>query len=225
MLATRLVLRPLRDNDNVDRTPTPSDKRKKLVDTTKVDTARITATITDGVGNPVPNYSFWLKTYVRSQSGGHSHTPRRPLGKLVSARNDTAYRLLVTTQTNGKVVVTYLSSGFGGIDSIQANGHNAKDTGNVSIPVRDTNLVAYNGSQHITLEGTTTRHPMNHYATPATIDAVNRLADSTFAYSSSWKLRCNDMSLVRSRNPLPMAVVMDSWLCREKAVNSGHEQV
>jgi len=32
-------------------------------------------------------------------------------------------------------------------------------------------------------------------------------------------------SLVRSRNPLPMAVVMSSWLCRQNVVNSMHEQV
>jgi hypothetical protein len=196
LTAARPFLRPLRDGDNVNRTPTPSDKRLKLIDTTKVDTTKVTVTIRDGQGTPVPNYSFWLQTYVVDQSGGHAHIPRRPLGKLVSARNDTAYKLKLTTQTDGKVIVTYLNSGFGGLDSIQARGHSAADTGNISIPVKDSTLVIYNGSQHMTLVGTTTRHPLNHYAKPATIDAVNRLADSIYAYSSSWKLRCNDMSLI-----------------------------
>lgn len=37
--------------------------------------------------------------------------------------------------------------------------------------------------------------------------------------------KCRQANLVRSRNPLPTEVGMDAWLCREKSLDFGHEQI
>jgi ubiquinone/menaquinone biosynthesis C-methylase UbiE len=54
---------------------------------------------------------------------------------------------------------------------------------------------------------------------------LGEFADLKLANACEMPFKDGSFDLVRSRNPLPRAVVMSSWLCRKKAVDLMHEQI
>jgi hypothetical protein len=208
-----MILRPLRNLDNKDNpnyNQNGPDKRLKIIDFAKCDTTRIWISIQDGQGTAVQNYLYSLQAFARPKSGGHEHTSNRRPPHLIAHSGDTVVASQSSTNQFGKDSLLILASGFAGIDSMHAWGHNTHDTSNLSIAVRFDTLALYSGNAHDTLVGMTTEHPANHYATPEMIGFLNAFADSAFSHSTSWILRINDISLITG-GPLDCSPLNYAW--------------
>ncbi len=198
--ASKSELKPLGDSHNKKANPdctSKPDTCHRVVDFSKVDTCALTLSVKDQHGKGIADYPFFLQTMVRNNSGGHDHTADRPIGKLVRANEgtqDTADSFRGKTDTTGTFKFTYLCSGFGGYDSIYAEGLTKKDTATLTVLVRMAKFDSLESGQHYDLIGRTTTHVKNHFGRTTTISRLMALADSAYA-DSSWTLQYNDISL------------------------------
>jgi hypothetical protein len=195
----RNELRPLLDRDNK---PNPNynklgpDKRKKIIDYSKVDTTILIVKVIDGANNPVKDYNFFISTFIRQNSGGHNHSLLRPTGRIITPLGDTVTTFHGMTNVNGEARYTYLCSGIGGIDSIFVQGTTDRDTASTIVALKMSSSYQFlQDSQHYNLIGAVPSHPFNHYGTNKLINMIKELADSVFT-DSLFILRINDMSLI-----------------------------
>ncbi|MGH2568836.1 MAG: hypothetical protein ACRDGA_10895, partial [Bacteroidota bacterium] len=124
------TLRPLGDSDNKDNpnfNKDGPDKRRKIIDFSRVKTSTAVVTVTDLENNPIENYPFTLRALVRPNSGGHDHSSNRPTGRFIKG-TDTLTTVNDGAGSDGKRIYTYLSSGIGGVDSLFVKGLTEKDT-------------------------------------------------------------------------------------------------
>jgi hypothetical protein len=194
------ILEPLGDRDNEDN---PSynkngpDKRKKIIDFSKVDTMNVTVSVKMPNGYPVPDYPFTLSAYVRPNSGGHDHNDNRPTGKFRHS-TDKVKTFSDKTGSDGTAKYTYLCSGIGGVDSLYVKGKTDKDTSTAIILLKMRNFVELTEGDHYVLIGANaggSLHSMNHFGETTLINVLKELADTAYS-EQSYKLRFNDMSLI-----------------------------
>jgi hypothetical protein len=198
-------LKPLGDSHNKKADPTcvsllEGDTCRKVIDFSKVDTCTLILSVKDPFGRGIANYPFWIQTGVRDNSGGHDHSVGRLTGRLVTSDKDTLKLYRGKTDTTGRSVFKYLCSGFGGFDSVYAEGLTKKDTATMTIVVKMGIFDSLGTGPHYVLIGqygtddVTSKHRMNHYGIPAMVKTLKDLADSANAYHS-WVFQYNDMSL------------------------------
>lgn len=197
------VLEPLgryEHKPNPNYNPNGPDKRKRIIDFSKVEKTTVTINITDKKNNPIPNYNFTMKALVRQNSGGHDHSGNRPIGSYITSTGDTLSTVTEKTDVQGKAVYTYLSSGIGGIDSIFVQGKTPKDTASAKIALKIGDFELLQDGAHYDLVGSfgepgvSSEHIFNHNGTSDFVSKIKALADSVYA-DSSYVLRINDMSL------------------------------
>lgn len=218
LASARGVVRPLRDGRagnklNPEWVDSTSTVKKWVIDLDRSDTTAITLTVTTPTSEPAKGYSVSLSSFGKPLTGGHTHVTSRPAGRFITADGDTVNSLSTTTDSQGLVEAIYLSSGFGGVDSILARGPNEKDTATLTITVRNPSIVAMSppvpGVSHYTFVGERPEHPANHFATQATIDSLLALVEKAYA-DSLYVLQINDMSLVFG-GPFDCAPGTDPW--------------
>ncbi len=197
------VLEPLGRFDNKPNpnyNPNGPDKRTKIVDFSKVEKTTATVKVMDKRNKPISNYNFTMQALVCQNSGGHDHSGNRPIGSFITAMGDTVSTLSGKTDSLGKAVHTFLSSGIGGIDSIFVQGKTPYDTAStkVFLKIGDFELLQdganYNLVGSFGEPGVSSQHIVNHHGTPTFVSKIKALADSVYA-DSSYVLRINDMSL------------------------------
>ncbi len=177
-----------------------ADTCRRILDFSKVVKTNITVTVFNDKNEPLPDYPITIKALVRASSGGHDHTSDRPTGRFIFV-NDTSSVLQCNTDVNGKVKLRYLSSGFGGVDSIFVKGKTNKDTATATIVLRISELQELTEGVHYDLVGmynppsVTSQHSTNHFGTTRLIQKLKALADSLHK-ESSYVMRVNDMSLI-----------------------------
>jgi len=192
------VLSPLINADNKNNpnyNANGPDKRKKIIDSTKLRKTNLTVYITDVNNNPIENYSFTIKALVRPKSGGHNHNNNRPIGKFITPEKDTISVYNGKTDTSGQAQYIYLCSGFGGVDSIFVQGKTEKDTSSAILTIKIKELQLLADGDHYNLVGETTTHPINHYGTSNLNSILITLADTAYA-DSTYILQYNDMNLI-----------------------------
>jgi len=204
ILTARTRIRPLRDQDNrknpayVDSTS--PDQRRKIIDSLKVDTTMVFVKLTDGQNRSVSSYRFRARALVVDSTGGHDHIPGRTKGNFITPTGDTLNNANVVTGSDGQVRFTYLSSGFGGMDSLVVDGHSPSDTGTVKVELSFGDFTLLQAGTHYTLTGAYgdpnvhSVHKVNHYGTQNLVTQLGVLADSVFR-KSGLILKYNDMSL------------------------------
>ncbi len=194
--AARTRLDPLGAGDNI-----KISQNVYRIDFSKVRKTTVTVKVMDANNKPVKDYSFTISALVVPYSGGHDHDNNRPVGRFVKSNNDTLSSFSDKTDENGMRTYTYLSSGFGGIDSIFVKGQTDKDTASVKILLkRDDFQLMQDGERYDLIgaygePGVISQHRVNHYGKQALINKLIQLADSAYA-DSSYILQYNDMSLV-----------------------------
>jgi hypothetical protein len=202
---TKSELKPLGDSHNTKADPACVSKAKndtclRIVDFSKVDTCTLTLAVKDRLGIGIGDYPFWIQTGVRDSSGGHDHRLNRPTGRLIIGDKDTVRIFHGKTDSTGKMIFKYLCSGFGGFDSIYAEGLTSKDTATCKTPVWVKNMDSLSTGTRYRLigqygtSGVTSKHRRNHYGTSNAIEKLKALADSLFQ-DDEYVLRINDMSI------------------------------
>jgi hypothetical protein len=199
------TLTPLGDNDNKlnpNYREEGPDKRKYIIDWSKVKKTGVTVRVNDLSGNPVPNYPITMTAFGVDLSGGHDHIPDRPWGLFVTTEHDTVNFLWGETDNEGKITCTYLSSGIGGKDSIAAWGYDYdKDTASAIVFLKVKDLEELKPATNYELTGAfgdpgvRSEHRSNHYGTSVLVGKLKELADSVYTNTQD-KLRFNDMSLM-----------------------------
>ena len=197
------TMTPLGDDDNTDNPNFNNDgpdKRRKIIDWTKRDTAGVTVTVTDNDNKPVPGYPFTMSAFVRPNTGGHDHDTNRPTGKFISPAKDTVASFQGTTNGEGKATYTYICSGFGGVDSIMVKGRTERNTASTTIQVQFSGLIELTSADHYLLigahsQGASSLHEKNHFGTNILVDKLKELAGAAYT-GANCRLRFNDMSLV-----------------------------
>ncbi|HEY4612947.1 MAG TPA: hypothetical protein VII11_08200, partial [Bacteroidota bacterium] len=170
-----------------------------VIDFTKVRSTTATVIVTDNLLQPVPNYPFTLRAFVRESSGGHDHASGRPTGRFIKG-SDTLTTVSDATGSDGKKIYTYLSSGFGGVDSLFVKGRTNTDTASITIKLRIAEFTELTQGSHYELTGAfgdpgvTSEHRKNHQGTSVLVNTLKALADTIYA-AKAYKLRINDMSL------------------------------
>jgi hypothetical protein len=158
-----------------------------------------TVGVTDPQGTPIPNYPFTLRALVRTNSGGHDHDVGRPTGRFVTGA-DTTVTVQDRTDAAGERQYRYLSSGFGGVDSLFVQGETERDTASATIVLKIADFEELTEGTHYRLigsfgePGVNSQHRKNHFGTTNLVSRLKALADSVHA-DSSYVLRFNDMSL------------------------------
>jgi hypothetical protein len=199
------TLAPLGDNDNKlnpNYRKEGPDKRRYIIDWSKVGSTGVTVRVNELNGNPVSNYPITMTAFGVDLSGGHDHISNRPSGLFVTTEHDTVDRLWGETNEEGKITCTYLSSGIGGRDSIAAWGYDYdKDTASAIVFLKVKDLEELEPGDHYVLTGAfgdagvSSRHRTNHYGTSNLLKNLKALSDSVFA-DSGYALKINDMSLI-----------------------------
>jgi hypothetical protein len=195
----RDTLQPLGDADNM------GPRGARVIDFSRADTTRVELTVTDLRDRPVQGKIAALKTSAQPTSGGHDHedstltTHPRPRGRFMQANGDTLSTYSGATNASGKISITYLSSGFGGIDSIIGYLSGRRDTVRRGIILRVPGLQQLGAGSHYVLigayPGVPSQHRTNHYGKSTLIQKLLALSDSVYA-DSGISIRINDMSLV-----------------------------
>lgn len=198
------TLRPLGDSDNKHNpnyNKDGPDKRKKIIDFSRVKTTTVTVRVTDRFLKPVPSYPFTLKALVRPNSGGHDHSSYRPTGRFIKG-TDTVATVNDATGSDGRRTYTYLSSGIGGIDSLFVEGLTDKDTASAIIVLKMAEFEELRSGEKYVLvgafgePGVTSEHRKNHFGSSTLISKLKQMADTVHAYKNlGYRLRINDMSL------------------------------
>jgi hypothetical protein len=188
----------LGDRDNIG----PKDAR--VIDFRGVDTTQVMLTLSDLLDRPLSGKALAVRCSVVPTSGGHDHQAghlgTRPRGRFRTQAGDTVTTYSGLTDTNGRISLRYLSSGFGGVDSVICNVTGTRDTVRrvISLVVRGLELLTE--GDHYDLigaygePGVHSEHHTNHYGTERLRQGIIALADSLYA-RSGLKLRINDMSL------------------------------
>jgi hypothetical protein len=113
---------------------------------------------------------------------------------------DTTATVQDKTDAAGERQYKYLSSGFGGVDSLFVQGETARDTASATIMLKIADFEELTGGAHYRLigsfgePGVSSQHRKNHFGTTNLVSRLKALADSVHA-DSSYVLRFNDMSL------------------------------
>lgn len=196
LVADKYRLNPLRNGQNKDNPNynVNGDERKRIIDFSKVDTDSVHIYVSDAMDKPIQDYPITITALVVDRSGGHDHSGNRPTGKFIYGQ-DTLTTDRRKTDASGSLHYKYLSSGFGGIDSICVEGETRSDTATAKILLKRNDFQLLTEGEHYRLVGRTDTHKVNHYATSNTITKLKQLADSVFA-DSSYILQYNDMSLI-----------------------------
>lgn len=144
----------------------------------------------DGV--PVRNASVEVKVDAQRHSGNHQHdnaAVSRPRGFLNKTKlTDAKPSITVKTNDQGMAVITFNPGkaerggncdvcGIAGIYEVTATSVRFKDrTAKKSITAEVTGLIGLPAGANYVLTGVTATHPVNHFGTQATIDAITALA-------------------------------------------------
>ncbi len=150
----------------------------------------ITVSVTRGSNNPVSGHSVQLEARAVERSGGHDHDGNRPAGTLSATEGQTG--------EDGKFVVMYTASEFGGIERIIARSTTVNKNDSVDVTVRVPNLLLFGGAGSYQLTGANDKHQNNHYfCSQAAIDSLISVANqfSKAKWNTSGAMRLNDMSL------------------------------
>jgi hypothetical protein len=220
-------LKPLGDAHNKKADPTCVSKSKedtcrRVIDFSKADTCTLVLSVKEPGGKGIANYPFWIKTGVRDSSGGHDHSTGRPTGWLVTSDKDTLKLYRGKTDTTGRTTFKYLCSGFGGFDSVYAEGLTKKDTATLTILVRMAEFDSLESGAHYVLIGqygtgnVSSKHRMNHFGTANLITKLKALADTAYS-KKEYRLRFNDMSLIHG-GPFD---IRNNWNCPHQKHREG----
>ncbi len=198
------ILRPLanaHNKPNPNYNPNGPDRRRRIIDTSKVKETTITIAVTDAKNRGRPGYPFLIRALVKGASGGHDHTDTRPTGRFITPEGDTVSVYRGKTGSDGKARLTYRSSGYGGIDSIFVQGSTPRDTASATVHLKMGDFELLTRGEHYRLigaygqPGVNSRHSINHYGTATLVKKLKALADTVYA-RSGYVLRINDMSLI-----------------------------
>jgi len=194
----RDTLRPLRDADNL------GPRNARVLDFGSVDTTRIELALSDLLDRPLSGRMISVRCSAVDTSGGHdhqmSHRGTRPRGRFRTPGGDTVETFSGQTNAHGKIILTYLSSGIGGIDSLEAvlTGECDSVRHTITLLVRGLQLLTIGDHYVLTgaypSPGVNSEHGTNHFGRPGVVQSIRDLSDSVHSkYSRS--LRVNDMSL------------------------------